>query len=124
MSSQTTNIYDDQIARGVFDPFACLGLHATFPHLTTRLIRLHFRVVIKHLFERAAGAALTSACNVPKWGHANRAKDMLSTEDGLRAAISLWAHNSVQTWNPYAEPGSDAAKIPLDTTAGMYRMQL
>lgn len=118
MSNNNGALFADQIARGVFDPWACFGLHADNPSIDLRAVRLHFhKVVMPHVFERGEAGAKTTAHNVPIWSQVNRARDELSSDQRLHASRIPWRFNSVQVWNPYAVPGSAEAKIPLATTA-------
>ena len=99
-----------------------LGLHADNTTITIGGIRLHTRkVVMKHVFERGKKPAATSGPNVPTWSQVNQAKDMLTESQGRLDALRIkWAPVSMQTWNPFAAPGSNKAKQPLVDRRGEF----
>ena len=102
---------------GGLDPFAVFGLHADDLAITSRGLRVHHRKqVMPHVFERAAGQAATTGQMVPLWQHVNSAYELLKTR--LRAEQLKWVGRSVQTWNPFAAPGSPEACVPRNSRTG------
>ena len=47
------------------------------PYLSQGGLRLHFKQVVKHAFERCEGAATSRGPRIPLWKHVNITKDML-----------------------------------------------
>jgi len=103
-------------ARGTeLNPFQVLCLPEDDFQLTVRGVRHHRRVVMPHVFERQNGTARTRGFMVPKWSHVNRAIDELLAD--LKAARTKWGGQRARwTWNPLAEPGSQAALAPTFRT--------
>ncbi len=109
--------YDAQSANGTLDPWAVLGLHADDATITTTGIRLHVRqVVIRHVFERNQPHGDTHGPRVPRWVHVNQARDTIVAN--VATSRRQWAGLSVQTWNPFAVPGSPEALQPLGHRSG------
>lgn len=99
------------------DPFAVFGLHADDTAITGRGLRVHHRKqVMPHVFERVAGQAATMGQRVPRWQHVNTAYELLKTR--LHAEQLKWAGRSVQTWNPFAVPGTPDAQLPRNSRVG------
>jgi len=97
-------------------------LHPENHHITLAGIESHcLRVVDPHTQERGkTGRGLTYGDRVPTAAHVHEARVMLDTEDKIDACRLVWMFKTVQTWNPYAEPGSSEALIPLATTASKF----
>ena len=67
---------------------------------------------MKHVFDRNLVLALTMGPLVSLWVHVNCVKRML-LDDASPAEFEqqkpYWETHSLQTWNPFTEPGSPAA---------------
>jgi len=103
------------------DPWAVLGLHVENYHVTLAGIQSHYRrVVAPHVSERNTLRGRTYGDGVPRLAHVTIAMDMLDTEEKIAACRLLWMFRTVHAWNPYAEPGSSEALVPLATTASKF----
>lgn len=104
--------FESQANSNVLDFFAVIGLHADDSRLTQRGIAQHIKKVVKrHVFQRGEVGAKTQGAKVPAWSHVNVVEDAFREMD--RAAFktyrTAWNHSSVQTWDPFQEPGSPEA---------------
>ena len=95
------------------DVFAVLGLPANNAGLTQYGARKHYlRRVTRHVLERDNAASPTVGPLVPLWSHVNVAKQTLlddATPEQFEALRESWSQHSVETWNPFALPGSPEA---------------
>jgi len=101
--------------QGEINPFQVLCLPVDDYELTATGLGHHKRRVIRHVFERANSTARTHGPRVPKWSHVNNAFDQLLGDPGLAVSRMRWSGMSPiwsWTWNPMAEPGSQAALTP------------
>lgn len=124
MSAGNGSVFEDQRARGVFDPWAVLGLQPSNIEITAAAIRLHVRkVVILHVFERGVTPADTTGPNVPTWSQVNEAKGMMEKDEDVLRLRAKWWGISMQTWNPFVKPGDPRALLPPPNDRGKYHMQ-
>ena len=81
-------------------------------------LQAHYRhTLIPHLFEKTGGIADTQGQVIPTWAHGNPARDIVRHLDATELPSMQRRWNrldqlSVQTWNPFAHPGSAAARNP------------
>ena len=123
--NENGSYFTEQLAKGKhdFDPFAVLGLFPDDIFLAQYGARKHCkRVVSRHVDESDGGAAKTTGPRVPLWAHVHMAHELLFgadvSSDLFESRRMQWAPRSTQVWNPYAEPGSTAAKLPLTSRDG------
>lgn len=115
------DLFAKQFANRELNPFQVLALPADDPKLTLRGVRAHIRlVVIPHVFERDGGLGLTMGPRVPRLVHVNAAKEMLQETGDIERQRAVFAGHFDHTWNPYADPGSAAAKLPWLATPCSY----
>ena len=103
------------------NPFEVLCLPASDRLLTMRAVRAHKKLVVKHVFERAGCGALTTGFWVPTWQQVNIACDQLAKN--FSALRARYANSTQYRWNPYADVGSAAARIPWQWQPREYRLR-
>lgn len=91
------------------NPFEVLGLPAE-SGITPAALRAHYRRVSRHVFERGLIPALTLGPNIPNASQVNVARDQLTQHYDHH--LSLHANDTRDLWNPFADPGSLAARRP------------
>ena len=107
------------------DDFAVVGLHAGGPDLNRKVLRRHYRErLLHHVLPSQGRAALTSGPGVPTLEQLGTRVDRLLALDAarLRRFQHEWNRRgiqfSVQSWNPFAPPGSVAAHNPAGNPVG------
>ena len=100
--------------------FAIFGLHADGAALDLAALKKQYRfALLPHLFQRDDEHADTVREDVSTWAQDNTVCDAIRGLNGS-ALFSLqqrWAgRNSVQTWNPFAAPGSAETFDPTRNT--------
>ena len=93
------------------NPFEVLCLNPTDDELTLRAVRVHKRVVVKHVrvFERGSAEALTTGFWVLTWAQVNTAMNELTFNfERVRAQYRNFTQSR---WNAFADSESAAAKV-------------
>ena len=84
------------------NPFEILCLDPRDPHLTLRAVRLHHRVVLKHVFERGVVKAKTLGRFVATWSQSQRCKRAVDQEVRLlRASLPKLHASEVERFHAY-----------------------